>query len=435
MHNRIEMMRCCINKEGAQMLDRITAAVERRQDELIAAVQDLVRIPSLTGEEGAAQAFMARRLTDLGFAVTQFEADPAALRHHPEYIDQPWPYQGRPNVIGKIQGARPGAPSLILNGHVDVVSPEPLSAWTRDPWGAQIEGDRLYGRGAWDMKGGLLAAVYAVRSLLDAGLQPAGDVSIHSVIEEEAGGTGGTLACLEAGHRADAMICVEPGWMAVVAHPGINYFRVRVLGRSAHAGRAHTGVNAIGKMNRLYDALIALDAHRAATARYELFDRTFGRSCHLNIGTYRAGDWASTVAGSAVMECRISYVPGERFEDVKAQVEAAVAEACRGDEWLQEHPPEIEWYGWRARPWVQDPAHPLIGALQGAAARVGRPAPVSGKTAGLDTRFAAYCGMAALSFGPDGGSIHGPDEYASISSLIETCKVLALTIAVYSGIV
>ena len=429
----IDLMPRCINK-GVCAMQPVLDAVDRLAPQLINCVQELVRIPSLTGEEGPAQAYMAGLLRDLGFAVSQVEADPAALADHPEFIAQPWPYMGRPNVIGKVAGARPGAPSLILNGHVDVVSPEPLAAWTRDPWGAQVEGDRLYGRGAWDMKSGLLAAVFAVRALRDAGLHPAGDVSIHSVIEEEAGGTGGTLACLAAGHRADALICVEPGWMAVVAHPGIRYFRVMVVGRSAHAGRAHTGVNAIGKLNRIYDALVALDQQRAATVHYELFDQTFGRSCHLNIGTYRAGDWASTVPGWAVMECRISHVPGEPFEAVKAQVEAAVAEACRGDDWLAEHPPAIEWYGWRARPWVQDPSHPLVGALQQACGHIGRPAPVSGKTAGLDTRFAAYYNMAAVSFGPDGGGIHGADEYVSISSLVQTCKVLALTVANYGGI-
>lgn len=413
---------------------RIVEAAERRSNELVRSVQELVRIPSLTGSEGPAQAYMAGLFEHLGMKAEPVLADRERLRSHPEFIDQPWSYEGRPNLVARVPGTAPGAPSLILNGHLDVVPPEPVSAWTRDPWGGLIEGDRLYGRGAWDMKGGLLAAVYAVRALLDAGLPPRGDLLIQSVIEEEAGGTGGTLACLEAGHRADGMICVEPGWMTVVAHPGIRYFRVRVTGRSAHAGRAHTGINAIGKLNRVYDALVALDERRAATARFPLMDQTWGRSCHLNVGTYRAGDWASTVAGWAEIECRLSYVPGERFEDVRSQVEEAVRDASRGDRWLEEHPPALEWYGWRAQPWVQAPDAPLVHTLQAAADAVGRPAPIAGKTAGLDTRFAAYHGMDAISFGPDGGGIHGPDEFVSISSLVECCKVLALTAFRYSEI-
>ena len=417
-----------------EVIERILAAVERRSGELVEAVQALVRIPSLTGQEGPAQAFMAELLHGLGLEVSQFEADRERLRNHPEYVENPWPYSGRPNVIGRVQGSRPEAPGLILNGHVDVVSAEPVSAWTRDPWGGEIVGDRLYGRGAWDMKGGLLSGVYAVRALLDAGLTPEGSLMIQSVIEEEAGGGGGTLACLSEGYRADAMICVEPLWAAVVAHPGIRYFRVKVTGRTAHAGRAQTGVNAIGKLTRIYDALVELDRQRAIRAQYPLFQESMGRSCHLNIGVCRAGDWVSTVAGWGELECRISYVPGERYDQVRAEVEEAVASAAAGDDWLREHPPAVEWYGWRAQPWVQDPKHPLVTILQGAAQQVGRPAPIAGKTAGLDTRFAPYFGMAALSFGPDGGGIHGVDEFVSIPSLIDTCKALALTSARYCGV-
>lgn len=413
--------------------EQILTAVDRRSKELVEAVQALVRIPSVTGSEQAAQLFMEQLLRSLGFAVTTFEADAERLRSHPEFVANSWPYAGRPNVIGRLEGADPSAPGLILNGHIDVVSPEPLSAWTQDPWGGQIAGDRLYGRGAWDMKGGLLAGVFAARALLDAGLTPMGSLTIQSVIEEEAGGGGGTLACLSEGHLGDAMICVEPLWATVVAHPGILYFRVRVTGKTAHAGRAHTGVNAIGKLNRIYDALAELDRKRAVQVQYPLFQQTFGRSCHLNVGTYRAGDWPSTVAGWGELECRISFVPGERREEIQAEVERTVAAAAAGDEWLGAHPPVVEWFGWKAQPWVQEQSHPIVSAVQAAAEQVGRPAPIAGKTAGMDTRFASYFGMAAISFGPDGGGIHGADEFVSVSSLIDSCKVLALTASHYSG--
>jgi acetylornithine deacetylase len=416
------------------MTARILAAVEERREELIAQVQALVRIQSETGQEGGAQAFMAGLLHHLDFEVEEVVTDRALVQDHPEFVPNPWPYDGRPNVIGRIRGEG-GGRSLILNGHTDVVSPAPLEAWTVDPWGAEIQEGRLYGRGAWDMKSGLLAAVYAARALQDAGIRLQGDLAIHAVIEEEAGGGGGTLALLAAGHRADGMICVEPHWAAVVAHPGILSARIRVQGRSAHAGRAHTGVNAIQKLNRICEALFALDADRARRCQYPLFQERWGRSCHLNIGTYRAGDWASTVPGSAEIELRLSFVPGESMAAVKAEVEAAVHGACAGDPWLAEHPPQIEWWGWRAQPWVQDAGDPLVAHLQAAAAGVGRPAPVEGKTAGLDCRFAAYFGMAALSFGPTGANIHGADEWVSVASIVETCKVLALTAATYCGAV
>lgn len=411
---------------------RLLQAVDERRNELIESVQTLVRIPSETGNEEGAQSFVAGLLSRLGFAVEQVVTDRSWVEDHPEFVPNPWPYAHRPNVIGRLKGAG-GGRSLILNGHTDVVSPAPLEAWTVDPWGAEIRDGRLYGRGAWDMKGGLVAAIFAAQAIRDAGITLPGDLAIHSVIEEEAGGGGGTLALLAAGHRADGMICVEPNWAAVVAHPGILYCRIRVEGKSAHAGRAHQGVNAIAKLHQICAALFELDRERAARCQYPLFQETWGRSCHLNIGTYRAGEWASTVPGSAEIEIRLSFIPGEAMAAVKAEVESVVAGACAGDEWLAHHPPVVEWYGWRAQPWVQDAGDPLVGALLGATARLGRPAVVAGKTAGLDCRFAAYFGMAALSFGPEGANIHGADEWVSVDSLVETCKALALTALAYGG--
>lgn len=411
---------------------RLLQAVDERRDELIEAVQALVRIPSETGKEGEAQSFVAGLLARLGFEVEAMVTDRRLVEGHLEFVDNPWPYEGRPNIIGRMRGAG-GGRSLILNGHTDVVSPAPLEAWTVDPWGAEIQDGRLYGRGAWDMKGGLIAAIFAARAIQDAGITLRGELSIHAVIEEEAGGGGGTLALLAAGYRADGMICVEPNWAAVVAHPGILYCRIRVQGRSAHAGRGHLGVNAIAKLNRICDALFDLDQERAVRCQYPLFQETWGRSCHLNIGTYRAGDWASTVPGQAEIEVRLSFVPGESMAAVKAEVEGVVAAACAGDEWLEAHPPVIEWYGWRAQPWVQDPSDPLVASVVDATAQLGRPAKVAGKTAGLDCRFAAYFGMAALSFGPDGANIHGADEWVSVESLVQSCKALALTALQYCG--
>lgn len=415
-----------------EKIARLLQAVDERRNELIESVQALVRIPSETGHEEEAQSFVAGLLSRLGFAVEQVVTDRRLVEAHPEFVPNPWPYASRPNVIGRLRGAG-GGRSLILNGHTDVVSPAPLAAWTVDPWGAEIRDGRLYGRGAWDMKGGLVAAIFAAQAIRDAGITLRGDLSIHSVIEEEAGGGGGTLALLAAGHRADGMICVEPNWAVVVAHPGILYCRIRVEGRSAHAGRGHLGVNAIERLNRICDALFALDRDRAVRCQYPLFQETWGRSCHLNIGTYRAGDWASTVPGSAEIEVRLSFVPGESMAAVKAEVEGVIAAACAGDPWMADHPPVVEWYGWRAQPWVQNPSDPLVGAVLQATERLGRPAAVAGKTAGLDCRFAAYFGMAALSFGPEGANIHGADEWVSVDSLIETCKALALAVVDYCG--
>ena len=106
------------------------------------------------------------------------------------------------------------------------------------------------------MKSGLLANLFAVKCIQKAGIRPGGSIMLQSVVDEEAGGAGGTLACLMEGYTADALICTEPHNLNItISHAGINYFRVIVKGRSAHAGLAHLGVNAIGKMYAIYQAL------------------------------------------------------------------------------------------------------------------------------------------------------------------------------------
>jgi len=220
-----------------------------------------------------------------------------------------------------------------------------------------------------------------------------------------------------------------------LAHPGVFLFRVRVLGRSAHAGLAHTGVNAIGKMNQVYQALVALDERRAREKHHPLLEASSGRSCHLNIGTYRAGDWIATVAGWAEIGCRMSYLPGEDAEEVKAEVQQTVAEVAQRDEWLRQHPPQIIWLETRADPWEQDPTHPFVTTFRDAAAKVyPSPFPLVGATWGMDTRLAPSFNMPAISFGPEGANVHGVNEYVDLTSVITCTKILASFIMDWCGV-
>ena len=408
------------------------AAVERTvddlQDELFGLAQELVRIPSVVGQEGPAQEFIAQRYAEVGLEVELFEASKSAVENHESFIDSKIPFAGRPNVIARRAGD-PGKRSLILCGHIDVVSPEPVAQWKHDPWSGFIENGRLHGRGSLDMKGGLAANLIALKALGKTSLRSLGPVMLQSVIEEEAGGGGGTLACLTAGHTADAMFFTEPVPAICIAHAGVLYFKVRVEGVTAHAGRAHEGVNAIQKMMKVLDALFALDEHRRATVSYPLFQPNATPACHLNLGSLTAGDWPSTVAGFAELEGRISFVPGETKDGIKSLVENAVREAAQADPWLREHPPEIEWFGWQSDPWQQDPEHPFVLAVADSVKEVtGGEAKMIGKPAGLDTRFAAFFNMPAISFGPAGEFLHGCNEYVDLDSLVMVTKVVALTV-------
>lgn len=415
------------------LTSEIKKAVAGLQDEMVDALKALVQIPSLVGQEGPAQAFMVDQYERAGLKVHTFETDRQKVARHAAFVNSGFAFKGRPNVIATLPGdAR--KKSLILNGHIDVVSPEPLESWSFDPWEGCIKGGLLYGRGALDMKAGLIANLFALKALAAVGERPAGTLMLQSVIEEEAGGGGGTLACLMEGFTADAMLISEPFMVPVISHAGILYFRVKVTGKSAHAGQAHTGVNAIGKMMKIYEALFQLDAQRAAGVKFELYEKVDGRSCHLNIGSLRAGDWPSTVAGFAVMECRISFVPGETMADIQKTVEDTVRAAADQDPWLRRHPPAVEWYGWKTDPWYQDPGDPFIQTvLDGIAAVYERKPSVYGSPAGLDTRFSTHFHFPAISFGPDGSNEHGVDEYVDLATLPSVTSAIAVAALNWCG--
>jgi acetylornithine deacetylase len=406
--------------------DKVLKAIDRNKDLMFEDLAEIVRIPSVVGSEGKAQEWVLGKMRSIGLEVQTFEANKHELMKHPSYVKVDWPYEGRPNVIGILKG-NPKAKSLILNGHIDVVSPEPVDQWTHDPWGAEIVGGKMYGRGTADMKAGVIANLHAVKALTDENAVPRGSITVLSVIEEEAGGGGGTLACLLKGYRADAMINPEPFLKVAIAHPGILYFRVKVQGKSIHAGRSHLGVNAVGKMIPIYNALISLDEARAQRLRFKWAEMDSGRSCNLNIGIFRAGDWPSNVAGWAAMECRISFVPGETEGSVKKEVEDLIFDAASQDRWLKDHPPQVEWFGWHANPWMQNPEDPFIKLmLKNGGEILGNEPPLVGKPAGVDTRFCSEFNVSACAFGPQGGEIHGINEYVDLESVVQTAKVIAL---------
>lgn len=430
-------------RKQSGLQNRVLKEIDEKRDEMTKFLQGLVKIPSVVGYEGAAQRFMQKTFRDLGLEVHVWEPDVAELEKHPAYFKTTsytkFGYKRRPNVIGRLQGSR-GGRSLILAGHIDVVSPEPVSAWTHDPWGAEIVDDKLYGRGAADMKGGIAAMVHAFKCIQATGAKPAGDVIFKSTIEEEDGGIGGTLATILKGYRADAAIITEPTdvYNIEIASSGVMYFGVKVLGESAHAAFAQLGVNAIGKAMKIYNALLKLNNERQSRISYppaEVEPATKGHATTINIGKIQGGDWPSTVAGWAELECRIGWPPREELEDVKKQVEDAIYRVAEEDPWLRENPPRIKWFGWRARPHEQDVNHPIVQTVTKFVKELtGKKTKFIGGSAGLDTRHYVLHGkIPAICLGPRGSGLHSADEYVEIDSVVETAKILALTILDWCG--
>jgi len=230
-------------------------AVERGFDDSVGFLADLVRVPSLLGEEEPAQQLVEARLGELGFEVESVVPDPARLAERLDSGIPLIPYEGRRSLVGVI--GEGGGGSLVLNGHVDVVSAEPVDRWTKEPFGAEIADGRMFGRGSCDMKGGVAAMLLGVEAALSAGPLP-GRLVYQSVIEEECGGNG-ALAAVLAGPPADAALIAEPtnGGMDVVA-VGVIWARITLEADSRHASNADRGANPIEAAYPVIQALHGL---------------------------------------------------------------------------------------------------------------------------------------------------------------------------------
>ncbi|MHA1914300.1 MAG: ArgE/DapE family deacylase [Promethearchaeota archaeon] len=416
--------------------------VRSNQDKLIKLIQDLVKIPSVSGKEEKVQKFIFQKLSELNINPEYIYPDVSILEKSDDYFKTTsfvkFGYNNRPNVMGILKGSGKGK-SICLSGHVDVVSPEPVEHWSHDPWGGEVEDNFLYGRGASDMKAGVAAIIFAVQALIETQTKLKGDVIIETTTDEEDGGIGGNLYMRLTQPKTDAAIITEPGGLSIgIASAGVMYFRVIVKGIPAHAANAHFGVNAIVKMQPIIEALTTLNEERQKKISYkyaEVDPRMKGRATTLNIGVINSGDWPSTVPALCILQCRIGFPPGETREMVIEQIETTIQKTANKDPWLKEHPPEVEWFGWKAKPHEQDPEHPFVKLLDSKIQELTDEKPVYvGGAAGLDARFFVNNGIPAVTFGPYGEGNHSIDERVSISSTVKATEVIIDVLKDWCGV-
>jgi acetylornithine deacetylase len=420
----------------------ICAAVTAQRQQLLQFIQSLVQVPSLPGAERPAHAMVAATLTMMGLDVDVVTIDFNAIKHHPAFCDDGIPFDNRINIVGRWRGS--GAPvvpksaatgSLILNGHLDVVSPGDESRWDGSPWGGTFRNGRIYGRGACDMKSGVAAAIFAVAALRSMGVTLEHDVFIQSVSGEESGGVG-TLATIVKGYRADAAIIMEPTSLKMCpVQAGALTFRLTVRGRSVHACIKDEGVSAIEKAYLLVRALSDLETARHKASRNPLYPNP-DRVAPISIGTIRGGNWHSTVPDEVVIEGRYGVMPGESVPTAKAIMMAALEQATTADRWLAAHPPSLEWFEGQFESGATPPDAPILAALRSSHHQTtGQEPEVEGVTYGSDLRlFTNYAGMPAVLYGPgDVRQAHAVNESIPFDEVLTATRVLALTIFNWCG--
>jgi acetylornithine deacetylase len=419
----------------AGFVEAIRSAVQARREDAVSLLQELVRVPSVTGEEGAVGAVVGRAFSERGLDVDTWEATREEAEPYRDHVGEQSSYENRPNVAGTKRGTGDGR-SILLNAHTDTVDPGDPTAWKGDPLSGNLEGDLLYGRGSCDMKGGLVTHLVALDALSDLGLGLRGDVIVAATVGEENGGLG-ALSTVLRGYRADAAIITEPTRLALVpAQGGSLVFRLRIPGRSAHAAVRDEGVSALEKFVPIFENLRELEQERNGVLSHPLYDAVRNK-VPINIGVVRAGNWASTVPESLVAEGRVGLIPGEEVDPFKDLVSERIATVAERDPWLREHPPELEWFGGQFAPAEIEPDAPICEAVKEAHERVTGEAPaVVGVPYGADMRlFIHFGGIPCVMYGAgDVNVAHAPDEHISINELLTATSTLACLLADWCGV-
>ena len=403
--------------------ERALAALD--PDALLADAAALVQVPSVTGDERAVMERFAELAAARGLVTELHEHDLAALRAHP---DHPGEEAGRTELLGvtaTAPGTSPGAPRLCLNGHLDVVD-EGAEPWSGGgPWSGALNGGRLHGRGAADMKAAVAANLHAAAAIKAAGGAP-GDVVVQAVASEEDGGLG-TFAALERDAAFAACVIPEPTAFAVAcAQAGALTFTGTVPGVAAHAAVRLEGVSAIDRYVAIHRALAELEAELNDGVNHSLM-RELELPYPLSVGRIAGGRWSSSVPDHLEFEGRVGVPVGANPAAIRERLEAAVRRAC----------PDavVAWTGGAFHPGetrADDPLAVLV--LSAVTDELGDEATPIGVPYGADMRLFCARGIPCVMVGTPGlEQAHAVDESVATSDVVTLARTLVRVIARFSG--
>ncbi len=379
------------------------------RDDLAQTVQDLVRINSVNPGlvagapgEGEIAAYVERWLKGAGLDTTVHETR-----------------TGRPGVVCRLSGSG-GGRSLILNAHLDTTGVQGM----RDPFSGELREGRVYGRGAYDMKGSLAACMWAMRALAAEDSRLRGDVLFAAVADEEDASLG--TVDLLASVRADAAIVTEPTELDVcVAHKGFSWFEVETFGNAAHGSRPEEGVDAIMRMGQVLAHLKLLESRLSAKEPHPLLGKP-----SLHAATISGGTGASTYAAHCRLLVERRTVPGET-------VPAALEELGEILGLLSGVDPDFR-AALRSllsrEPFEAIPSSPLVSTLMGETQSVlGHPPKKVGRSFWMDAALFSAAGIDTAVIGPSGAGAHADVEWVDVESVVMLAKILQKTAKAYCG--
>jgi succinyl-diaminopimelate desuccinylase len=415
---------------SSKVQDSVCRSVEDISQEMIAFLQDLVRIPTVNppGENYIAGAeFIGNKLQEFGYN-THYIAAEGLTEHTPRHP--------RVNALGRMEGSKP-RPSLHFNGHFDVV---PVGdGWTVDPFGELIRDGKLYGRGVSDQKAGIAASIFAIEAIRRAGVRLLGTVEQSGSVDEESGGFAGVAFLAKQGwigqDKTDYVIITEPTNVdrVCLGHRGVYWFKVTTHGRIAHGCMPHFGVSAIDHLAEfLHGVTHDLKPMLATRKTMAPVEPPGSRYASINVnsifgGQPEEGTQTPCVAdrSGAIFDRR--FLSEESFEDVRGEIQGMLAD-------LQAKNPEFKYN-------IEDlmvvhPVHTdencdLVTTISGSVEKIfGRKPKLTASPGTYDQKHVVRIASVAqcIAYGPGIlDQAHLPDEYCLVEDVISSAKIMALT--------
>jgi acetylornithine deacetylase len=433
---------------------RVCDAIADGRDELVELASALIGFDTTARDVGdpprqetALQRYLAEGLRAYGAEVDLFEPDAAAMAGAP-LVPEGLDFAGRPQLIATLRGSG-GGQSLLLNGHIDVVSAEPRAEWTSDPFTPEVRDGLLYGRGACDMKGGVAAMTYAAQAVAAANITLAGDLIVATNTDEESSGAGGS-ALVARGLRADAGIVTEPtDFRTWVACRGSEYGVIRVPGRPGHAEVRHPDWRHGGAVNAIEKAGVVLEAIASLRARWAANDAF--RHPVLSVPSLlptvvSGGEWPVTYPSSCDLTIAVMYLPVQADargwgSAVREEVQEWITRECARDDWLAEHPPAFTWWSNGVMPMEIPESSPIVGAMLDVSADLGLRRELGGLDSWYDgATYTLLAGIPSIGYGPpgfdpDGATVaHTIDEYVPVDGLVSCAQALAVAALRFCGV-
>ncbi len=317
----------------------------------------------------------------------------------------------RANVVARLLGKQEGK-TLMLNGHLDTVGLEGMEG---DPLKAKMEGDRVYGRGAGDMKAGLAAIFLAMKALKEQNLPPQGKVLFTGVADEEYKSIGTEDAARK--YEADGCIITEPSHGdIVVAHKGFIWMEIDIYGKAAHGSNPQEGIDAIVKAGKF---LTAMEDYGKNTLTQRSHPLLGSPSIHASL--IKGGRELSTYPDHCCVSLEIRTLPQEEPEKYQQEIQDLIGR-------IQKEDPDFKGRAaitFSRPPMEVDPSEPIVQSMIAGAREAGQKEPSQvGKSGWLDSAILQVAGIPTVIYGPAGAGYHGAVEYTELSSIVEVAKGL-----------